>query len=77
MGCRCIREPDDAIDLFRNMLRMHPPPSVFDFTKLLTAVVKMQQYSLALHLFDVVCVVSHCIACNTQVRFMHRNLSNG
>ncbi|XP_047978563.1 pentatricopeptide repeat-containing protein At1g62910-like isoform X2 [Salvia hispanica] len=47
-----IVEPDDAIDEFRNMLRMHPPPSVIDFTKLLSVVVKMQKYSLALHMFD-------------------------
>lgn len=48
----CIREPDDAIDLFREMVRTRPRPSVIDFTKLLPAVMKMHHYSVALNLFD-------------------------
>nr|AYM00875.1 pentatricopeptide repeat protein [Salvia miltiorrhiza] len=47
-----IRKPDDAVTLFRDMLRTDPLPSVILFTKLLSAVVKMKQYSLVLHLFD-------------------------
>ncbi|KAL0413957.1 UNVERIFIED_CONTAM: putative pentatricopeptide repeat-containing protein, mitochondrial [Sesamum radiatum] len=48
----CIHEADDAVFLFRQMLKMRPKPSVVDFTKLLTVVVKMKQYSIALNLFD-------------------------
>ncbi|KAL0413958.1 UNVERIFIED_CONTAM: putative pentatricopeptide repeat-containing protein, mitochondrial [Sesamum radiatum] len=46
----CIHGVDDAVYLFREMLRMRPRP--YDFNNLLTAVVKMKQYSLALNLFD-------------------------
>ncbi|KAK4405831.1 Pentatricopeptide repeat-containing protein, mitochondrial [Sesamum angolense] len=38
----CIRELDDAIALFHEMVGMRHPPSVVDFTKLLGAVVKMK-----------------------------------
>ncbi|KAL0456704.1 UNVERIFIED_CONTAM: Pentatricopeptide repeat-containing protein, mitochondrial, partial [Sesamum latifolium] len=42
----------DAVCLFRDMVRMLPQPSVFQFTKLLTVLVKMKQYAVALSLFD-------------------------
>ncbi|KAL0413925.1 UNVERIFIED_CONTAM: putative pentatricopeptide repeat-containing protein, mitochondrial [Sesamum radiatum] len=48
----CIHEVDDAVFLFRQMLRMRPQPSVVNFTKLLSIVVKMKQYSIALNVFD-------------------------
>ncbi|KAL0456630.1 UNVERIFIED_CONTAM: putative pentatricopeptide repeat-containing protein, mitochondrial [Sesamum latifolium] len=48
----CIHEADDAVFLFRQMVRMRPQPRVVDFNKLLIAVVKMKQYSVALNLFD-------------------------
>ncbi|XP_057780965.1 putative pentatricopeptide repeat-containing protein At1g12700, mitochondrial [Salvia miltiorrhiza] len=47
-----IREPNDAVALFRDLMRTEPLPSVKLFSKLLSAVVKMRQYSLALHLID-------------------------
>ncbi|KAL0456577.1 UNVERIFIED_CONTAM: putative pentatricopeptide repeat-containing protein, mitochondrial [Sesamum latifolium] len=51
----CIHEVDDAVFLFRQMLRMRPQPSVVQFTKLLNVVVKMKQYPVALYLFDEMC----------------------
>ncbi|KAK4394076.1 putative pentatricopeptide repeat-containing protein, mitochondrial [Sesamum angolense] len=48
----CIHEVDDAVFLFRQMLRMRPQPSVVQFTKLFNVVVKMEQYSVAVNLFD-------------------------
>ncbi|KAL0377006.1 UNVERIFIED_CONTAM: putative pentatricopeptide repeat-containing protein, mitochondrial [Sesamum calycinum] len=48
----CVHGVDDAVFLFRQMLIMRPQPSVVDFNKLLAAVVKMKQYSVALNLFD-------------------------
>ncbi|KAL0448163.1 UNVERIFIED_CONTAM: putative pentatricopeptide repeat-containing protein, mitochondrial [Sesamum latifolium] len=51
----CIHEVDDAVFLFRQMLRMRPQPSVVQFTKLLSIVVKMKQYPVALYLFDEMC----------------------
>ncbi|XP_057780956.1 putative pentatricopeptide repeat-containing protein At1g12700, mitochondrial [Salvia miltiorrhiza] len=47
-----IREPNDAVALFRKMMRTEPLPYVTVFNKLLSVVVKMQQNTLALHLFD-------------------------
>nr|AYM01004.1 pentatricopeptide repeat protein [Salvia miltiorrhiza] len=47
-----IREPNDAVALFREMVRTQPLPYVSVFSKLLSTVVKMKQYSLALHLID-------------------------
>nr|AYM01011.1 pentatricopeptide repeat protein [Salvia miltiorrhiza] len=47
-----IREPNDAVALFREMVRTQPRPYVTVFNKLLSVVVKMKQYSLGLHLFD-------------------------
>ncbi|XP_057780185.1 putative pentatricopeptide repeat-containing protein At1g12700, mitochondrial [Salvia miltiorrhiza] len=47
-----IREPNDAVALFRDMMRTKPLPSITVFTKLLSTVVKLKQYSAALHLFD-------------------------
>nr|AYM00877.1 pentatricopeptide repeat protein [Salvia miltiorrhiza] len=47
-----IREPNDAVALFRDMMRTQPRPYVTVFCKLLSTVVKMKQYSLALHLID-------------------------
>ncbi|KAL0414038.1 UNVERIFIED_CONTAM: putative pentatricopeptide repeat-containing protein, mitochondrial [Sesamum radiatum] len=47
-----INDVDDAVSLFRDMVRMRPQPSVVQFTKLLTVVVKMKHYSVPLSLFD-------------------------
>ncbi|KAL0456607.1 UNVERIFIED_CONTAM: putative pentatricopeptide repeat-containing protein, mitochondrial [Sesamum latifolium] len=48
----CIHEVDDAVFLFREMVRMRPQPSVVQFTKLLNVIVKMKQYRVALNVFD-------------------------
>ncbi|KAL0413909.1 UNVERIFIED_CONTAM: putative pentatricopeptide repeat-containing protein, mitochondrial [Sesamum radiatum] len=48
----CIHEVDDAVFLFREMLGMRPQPSVVHFNKLLSVVVKMKRYSIALNVFD-------------------------
>ncbi|KAL0456602.1 UNVERIFIED_CONTAM: putative pentatricopeptide repeat-containing protein, mitochondrial [Sesamum latifolium] len=48
----CIHEIDDAVFLFREMVRMRPQPSVVQFNKLLSIIVKMKQYRVALNLFD-------------------------
>ncbi|KAL0456565.1 UNVERIFIED_CONTAM: putative pentatricopeptide repeat-containing protein, mitochondrial [Sesamum latifolium] len=48
----CIHEVDDAVFLFREMVRMRPQPSVVQFTKLLSIIVKMKQYRVALNVFD-------------------------
>ncbi|KAL0456606.1 UNVERIFIED_CONTAM: putative pentatricopeptide repeat-containing protein, mitochondrial [Sesamum latifolium] len=48
----CVHEVDDAVFLFRQMLRMRPKPSVVQFTKLLSIIVKMKQYHVALNLFE-------------------------
>ncbi|KAL0456604.1 UNVERIFIED_CONTAM: putative pentatricopeptide repeat-containing protein, mitochondrial [Sesamum latifolium] len=48
----CINEVDDAVFLFREMVRMRPQPSVVQFTKLLSIIVKMKQYRVALNVFD-------------------------
>lgn len=48
----CIRGPDDAIALFHRMVKMQPLPSVIDFTRLLSSLVKMRRYTAALNMFD-------------------------
>ncbi|KAL0377028.1 UNVERIFIED_CONTAM: putative pentatricopeptide repeat-containing protein, mitochondrial [Sesamum calycinum] len=48
----CVHEVDDAVFLFRQMLRTSPQPSVLGFNKLLAGTVRMKQYSVALNLFD-------------------------
>ncbi|KAL8482741.1 hypothetical protein ACS0TY_025692 [Phlomoides rotata] len=47
-----VNDVDDAICLFREMLRMRPQPSIRVYTTLLSTIVKMQQYSVALSVFD-------------------------
>ncbi|KAM0069088.1 putative tetratricopeptide-like helical domain superfamily [Helianthus debilis subsp. tardiflorus] len=42
---------DDALQLFDEMLQRQPPPSIFQFTQLMSVIVKMKQYSTALKLF--------------------------
>ncbi|KAJ0466831.1 putative tetratricopeptide-like helical domain superfamily [Helianthus annuus] len=42
---------DDALQLFDEMLLRQPPPSIFQFTQLISVIVKMKQYSTALILF--------------------------
>ncbi|KAI3704979.1 hypothetical protein L1987_75209 [Smallanthus sonchifolius] len=42
---------DDALQMFDEMLQRQPPPSIFQFTKLITAIVNMKHYSTALILF--------------------------
>ncbi|KAL0456587.1 UNVERIFIED_CONTAM: putative pentatricopeptide repeat-containing protein, mitochondrial [Sesamum latifolium] len=46
---------DDAVFLFRQMVRMRPQPSVVQFTKLLSIIAKMKQYRVALNLFEEMC----------------------
>ncbi|XP_020552858.1 putative pentatricopeptide repeat-containing protein At1g12700, mitochondrial isoform X3 [Sesamum indicum] len=48
----CIHGVDDAVFLFREMLRMRPQPCVVEFNKLLTSIVKMKKYSVTLNVFD-------------------------
>ncbi|KAL8482796.1 hypothetical protein ACS0TY_025722 [Phlomoides rotata] len=47
-----IKDVDDAICLFRDMLRMRPLPSILVYTNLLSVIVKMKHYSVALYVFD-------------------------
>ncbi|KAL0400614.1 UNVERIFIED_CONTAM: Pentatricopeptide repeat-containing protein, mitochondrial [Sesamum latifolium] len=47
-----INDVEDALCLFRDMVRIRPQPSVVQFNKLLTVVVKMKRYPVALSLFD-------------------------
>ncbi|KAL0414043.1 UNVERIFIED_CONTAM: putative pentatricopeptide repeat-containing protein, mitochondrial [Sesamum radiatum] len=47
-----INDVDDAVCLFRDMVRMRPEPCVVQFSKLLNVVVKMKNYTVALYLFD-------------------------
>ncbi|KAL0304396.1 UNVERIFIED_CONTAM: putative pentatricopeptide repeat-containing protein, mitochondrial [Sesamum radiatum] len=47
-----INDVEDALCLFRDMVRIRPQPSVVHFNKLLTVVVKMKHYSVALSLFE-------------------------
>ncbi|KAJ0729910.1 putative tetratricopeptide-like helical domain superfamily [Helianthus annuus] len=42
---------DDALQLFDEMLQRQPPPSIVQFNKLMTLIVKMKHYSTALSLF--------------------------
>ncbi|KAF7150448.1 hypothetical protein RHSIM_Rhsim02G0033600 [Rhododendron simsii] len=42
---------DDALSLFRRMAQIRPLPSVINFTQLLTAVVKMKEYSTVISLY--------------------------
>ncbi|XP_019260780.1 PREDICTED: putative pentatricopeptide repeat-containing protein At1g12700, mitochondrial [Nicotiana attenuata] len=43
---------DDAVSLFRRMVRAQPLPSVFSFSKLLKTMVNMKHYSAVLSLFQ-------------------------
>ncbi|KAL0456637.1 UNVERIFIED_CONTAM: putative pentatricopeptide repeat-containing protein, mitochondrial [Sesamum latifolium] len=47
-----INDLEDSLCLFDDMVKMRSLPSVVQFTKLLTAVVNMKRYSVALSLFD-------------------------
>ncbi|KAL8482764.1 hypothetical protein ACS0TY_025708 [Phlomoides rotata] len=47
-----IKDVDDAIRLFRDMLRMRPLPSILVYTNLLSVIVKMKHHSVALYVFD-------------------------
>ncbi|KAB1226952.1 hypothetical protein CJ030_MR1G022254 [Morella rubra] len=40
-----IRNLDSAIGFFQRMVRMHPLPSIVDFTQLLSAIARMKHYS--------------------------------
>ncbi|KAJ0551582.1 putative tetratricopeptide-like helical domain superfamily [Helianthus annuus] len=42
---------DDALQVFDEMLQRQPPPSIVQFNKLITLIVKMKHYSTALSLF--------------------------
>ncbi|KAI3704976.1 hypothetical protein L1987_75206 [Smallanthus sonchifolius] len=43
-----VTKVDDALQVFDEMLQRQPPPSIFQFTKLITLIVNMKQYSTAL-----------------------------
>ncbi|KAL0456646.1 UNVERIFIED_CONTAM: putative pentatricopeptide repeat-containing protein, mitochondrial [Sesamum latifolium] len=47
-----INDVEDALCLFGDMVKIRPLPSVVQFNKLLTVVVKMKHYSVNLSLFD-------------------------
>ncbi|XP_074325663.1 uncharacterized protein LOC141663752 isoform X2 [Apium graveolens] len=49
---------DDALLLFRKMLKMRPLPCDFHFNQLLTALVKMKQYQAAVSVFREMCALS-------------------
>ncbi|XP_055832761.1 pentatricopeptide repeat-containing protein At1g12620-like isoform X2 [Solanum dulcamara] len=42
---------DDAITLFNQKVRMKPPPSLIDFSKLFNNMISMKHYSAVLSLF--------------------------
>ncbi|CAA7031943.1 unnamed protein product [Microthlaspi erraticum] len=41
---------DDAFNLFCEMLRSRPLPSIVDFTRVLTAIAKMNKYDIVIYL---------------------------
>ena len=41
---------DEALSCFNRMLRIHPPPSIVDFNKLLTSISKTKHHSIVLSL---------------------------
>ncbi|KAL8479330.1 hypothetical protein ACS0TY_026266 [Phlomoides rotata] len=47
-----INDADDAICLFRKIIRMRPHPSVTVYNKLFGIIVRMKHYSVALSVFD-------------------------
>ncbi|KAK1386035.1 putative pentatricopeptide repeat-containing protein, mitochondrial [Heracleum sosnowskyi] len=49
---------DNALSLFRKMLKMQPLPCHFHFCQLLTTLVKMKQYQVAFSLFREMCTLS-------------------
>ncbi|KAK1385608.1 Tetratricopeptide-like helical domain-containing protein [Heracleum sosnowskyi] len=49
---------DNALSLFRKMLKMQPLPCDFHFCQLLTTLVKMKQYQVAFSLFREMCTLS-------------------
>ncbi|XP_074332070.1 uncharacterized protein LOC141668905 isoform X1 [Apium graveolens] len=49
---------DDALVVFDKMLRRRPLPNVFDFNQLLTALVRMKQYPVAVSLFRDMCILN-------------------
>ncbi|CAI9273866.1 unnamed protein product [Lactuca saligna] len=46
-----ITKLNDALHLFDQMLHRQPRPSIFEFTKLITVIAKMEHYSTAVSLF--------------------------
>lgn len=46
-----IAKLNDALQLFDQMLQRQPQPSIVEFTRLITVIVKMEHYSTALSLF--------------------------
>ncbi|KAK1386151.1 putative pentatricopeptide repeat-containing protein, mitochondrial [Heracleum sosnowskyi] len=48
---------DDALVVFDKMLKMRPLPNVIDFAQLLTALVVMKQYPVAVSLFRDICTL--------------------
>ncbi|KAK1386040.1 Pentatricopeptide repeat protein [Heracleum sosnowskyi] len=49
---------DNALSLFRKMLKMQPLPRDFHFCQLLTTLLKMKQYQVAFSLFREMCTLS-------------------
>ncbi|KAL8476548.1 hypothetical protein ACS0TY_029014 [Phlomoides rotata] len=49
---KSVREVNDAIRLFREMVAMSPQPSVLVYNKLLSVLAKMEEYTVALSMFD-------------------------
>uniref|UniRef100_A0A7C9A8P7 Pentatricopeptide repeat-containing protein n=1 Tax=Opuntia streptacantha TaxID=393608 RepID=A0A7C9A8P7_OPUST len=47
-GCTTV---ENALQLFDEMTRMNPIPSVVDFSRLISPIVKMKQYAIAISLF--------------------------
>ncbi|XP_057774816.1 pentatricopeptide repeat-containing protein At1g12620-like [Salvia miltiorrhiza] len=48
----CVKELDDAIELFQKMKSMLLEPSVLVYNKLMSVSVKIEQYSFALYVLD-------------------------
>ncbi|KAH6788410.1 hypothetical protein C2S51_003416 [Perilla frutescens var. frutescens] len=47
-----VKDVQSARFVFGELMRVRPPPSVYRFNKLMSAVVKMEQYTAALSMFD-------------------------
>ncbi|KAI5659677.1 hypothetical protein M9H77_28470 [Catharanthus roseus] len=50
-----IKNVDEAVRLFREMVRMRPSPSVVEFNQLLSRLVKLKQYLVVISLYKDIC----------------------